>query len=78
MNYVVVATLLFLCSTPQIVEKQRERLSVCLVAIRLGIAESSEETVVHLLREEEGNLLFEYHDPAECYVGFAPKGWVET
>ena len=73
MNYVVVAKLLFLCSTPQIVEKQTERLSVCLVAIRLGIAESSEETAVHLLHEE-GNLLFEYHDPAECYVGFAPKG----
>jgi hypothetical protein len=74
MNYVVVATLLFLCSTPQIVEKQTERLSVCLVAIRLEIAESSEETAVHLLREEEGNLLFECHDPAERYVGFAPKG----
>ena len=73
MNYVVVAKLLFLCSTPQIVEKQTERLSVYLVAIRLGIAESSEETAVHLLHEE-GNLLFEYHDPAECYVGFAPKG----
>lgn len=74
MNYVVVAKLLFLCSTPQIVEKQTERLSVYLVAIRLGIAESSEETAVYLLREEEGNLPFEYRDPAECYVGFAPKG----
>jgi len=74
MNYVVVAKLLFLCSTPQIVEKQTERLSVYLAAIRLGIAESSEETAVYLLREEEDNLPFEYHDPAECYVGFAPKG----
>jgi hypothetical protein len=74
MNYVVAAKLLFLCSMPQIVEKQTEPLSVCLVAIRLEIAESSEETAVHLLCEEVCNLLFEYRDLVECYVGFALKG----